>query len=365
MTPSLQPAGAGPDGRRIVIVIGPGRSGTSTVAGSLAMSGLEVPGSAIKGNETNPSGFYEPRWVVNFHKELLDRSRVGTLDSSPEGLELVSTVTEDPKVRARLKDWLAERLEEQPRLVVKDPRSIWFGTLWLETARELGVEPGFVTMLRHPAEVSASRQKYYARGEKPDTRPDDIARIAGWINVALTAELVTRQSPRAFVRYTDLVADWRRELGRIGDVLDLSYSPGLDVTDHPVDSFIDPTLHRVQVDWDDTDIPASLRDLGERVWTSLSGLADLDDEAAAAVVAGLREEYRRMRDDAVAMSRPVIRRAELTARRRARRQLKNELAEQEAAAAEAAQAPTDAVPDGGGLLARARAARRRLTGGTA
>ena len=132
-----------------------------------------------------------------------------------------------------------------------------------------------------------------------------------------------------------------------------------------MDSFIDPTLHRVQVDWDDVNIPPSLRDLGERIWSCLSGLADLDDAAAAATVDGLREEYHRMQTDAVALSRTVIKRAELAGRRRARRQLKNELAEAEAAAAAEAESTPATVSAPGGLLSRARQAGRRLTGGTA
>lgn len=329
MASSAQPGGpAGPSSRRIVIVIGPGRSGTSTIAGALAKSGLEVPGKAIKGNPTNPSGFYEPRWVVDFHRKLLDKHHVGTLDAAPDALDRMSKATARPEVRETLRSWLAERLEEQPKLVVKDPRTIWFRDLWVETARDLGVDPGFVTMLRHPAEVSASRQKYYKGPEQESARNDDINRIAGWVNVALTAERVTQGSPRSFVRYTDLVADWRSVLARLGESLDLTYDPALDVSPHPVDDFIDPSLHRVQVDWDDVDIPPALRDLGERSWSSLVRLADGGGSAeATAEIDELRRDYAQMTEDALALSKQAIRRIEASARRKARRQLQEEYAQ--------------------------------------
>ncbi|MGZ4436428.1 MAG: sulfotransferase family protein [Nocardioidaceae bacterium] len=347
--------------RRIVIVIGPGRSGTSTVAGALAKSGLEVPGKAIPGNETNPSGFYEPRWVVDFHRSLLERATVGTLDPSPDVLERMANATAKPQVRERLRTWLGDRLEEQPLLVVKDPRTIWFRDLWVDTARELGVEPGFVTMLRHPAEVSASRQKYYTSAKDVVSRADDVHRIAGWVNVALTAERVTQGSPRNFVRYTDLVADWRSVLTRIGQTHDLHYTPDLDVAPHPVDEFIDPSLHRVQVDWSDVQIPAHLRDLGERSWNALTRLAD-EGEAADAVAEAetLRAEYAQLVEDAVAVSRGAIRRAEAAARRKARRQLRDELAAEapEAGADEGAGKGTDKGRAQGGLWSR-------ITGGRA
>lgn len=308
-------------------MIGPGRSGTSTIAGALAKSGLEVPGRVIKGNPTNPSGFFEPRWVVDFHRQLLDRNHVGTLDSSPDARDRMASALAKPDVRDTLRSWLADRLEEQPRLVVKDPRTIWFGDLWVETARELGVEPGFVTMLRHPAEVSASRQRYYKDPEQDSHRGDDINRIAGWLNVAFTAERITQGSPRSFVRYTDLVADWRTVLRRVGDTLDLTYDPSPEVAPHPVDEFIDPSLHRVQVDWADVDIPVALRDLGAQAWDALVRLSDEGESPeATAEVARLRDEYSQMTEDALALSRQAVRRLEVAARRKGRRQMREELA---------------------------------------
>ena len=238
MALSADHADAETDSRRIVIVIGPGRSGTSTVAGALCRSGFEVPGKAIRGNRTNPSGFYEPRWVVDFHRALLEGKHVGSMDTMPGAQQRMAQAASDPAVRETLRAWLEERLLQQPRLVVKDPRIVWFRDLWVDTARGLGVEPGFVTMLRHPAKVSASRQKYYnPTGE--DVRGDEIRRIAGWVNVALTAEQASAGSPRAFIRYVDLISDWRAALSRIGTGLDLRYDPDLDSADHPVDDFID------------------------------------------------------------------------------------------------------------------------------
>ena len=355
------------DEPRVVVVVGPGRSGTSTVAGALAKSGFQVPGRAISGNATNPSGFFEPRWVVDFHKELLDRARVATMDTAPDALERTAEVADASAVRDTLRDWLAERLREQRHLVVKDPRTVWFTDLWVGIARELGVQPGFVTMLRHPAEVSASREKYYGRGERGRARADDVRRIAGWTNVALMAERTTQGSPRSFVRYTDLVADWRPVLGTLCRDLDLTLRPGVDTSPHPVDDFIDPGLHRVRVDWADIDVPAGLRDVAEDTWQALTGLAVSVDPAAGAAGAApaavrrveeVRAEYQQLWDDATALQGHAIRRLEAQARKQGRRQLRKELRAQEPGS------PDDRADDrsGGGLRAPIRSLRRRLTG---
>ncbi len=227
---------------------------------ALARCGWGVPGRAIQGNPTNPEGFYEPRWVVDFHRRWLDQRHVGTTDTSPGARRTVAkAVSVHPDARAELREWLASQLAAQPRLVIKDPRGLWFHDVWVDVMRELDVEPGFVTMLRHPAEVSASRHKSYRDAEEPPTRDLQIRRTAGWINAVLTAEEMTRGSRRVCVRYSDLLADWRGALGRIAHQLDLRYEPAVGAAGHPVDDFIDPSLRSVHLDRAKNDLPGDLR----------------------------------------------------------------------------------------------------------
>lgn len=281
--------------RRIVLVLGPGRSGTSTMAGTLAMSGFDVP-KAIAGKESNPAGFYEPRWVVNFHRALLQKADVRTLDGDPDALARMATVLGDQEVRAELRTWLEARLSEHSRLVIKDPRLVWFRDLWVEVAGELGQEPGFVFMLRHPSEVSSSRSEYY------DAR--EVTAVAGWINVALMTEGLTQGSPRALVHYPSLTAEWRTEATRVRDLLGLHLDPAPDVTPHPVDEFIDPTLRRRQPGWDDSPVPHFLQELGEATFQALGDVADHGDSPErAARLDQLRAEYRTLHADALDLVR--------------------------------------------------------------
>ena len=74
---------APPENRvRLVVVTGSGRSGTSTVAGTLKRLGLHVPQPEMPPDETNPRGFYEPIWVVDFHKRLLNSIPARTNDAA-------------------------------------------------------------------------------------------------------------------------------------------------------------------------------------------------------------------------------------------------------------------------------------------
>ena len=74
-----------PDSRvRLVLVTGSGRSGTSTVAGALKRLGLHIPQPEVATDERNPRGYYEPLWVAEFHKGLLNPIPVRTIDTRPD-----------------------------------------------------------------------------------------------------------------------------------------------------------------------------------------------------------------------------------------------------------------------------------------
>ena len=57
--------------RQILLVAGSGRSGTSLFTGLTGELGFHIPKPEVKANKSNPRGFGEPRWAVDFHNELL------------------------------------------------------------------------------------------------------------------------------------------------------------------------------------------------------------------------------------------------------------------------------------------------------
>ena len=313
------------------------------MAGALAHSGYEVP-QAIKGNETNPQGFFEPRWVVNFHRKLLTKSGVRTLDADPAAIEAMEGVNTDAAVREELHTWLGRQLEKRERIVIKDPRMVWFSPLWREVAQGLGADPGFIVMLRHPSEVSSSRTEYYNARQ--------VTGVAGWINTALATEQLTHGSPRAFVHYPNLTAEWRPELTRVRELLSLGLEPAPEVTPHPIDDFIDPKLRRMKPGWDAISVPADLAALGDRTFDALGSIADgtAGDELDT-VLSTLREEYAQIHQDALDLVSAHLKRKVETARR-------NGVRKGRAAAQKAAAAPAVAAPEPG-LAARIG---RRLRG---
>lgn len=307
--------------RRLVLVTGTGRSGTSTITGTLKELGLHVPGAVREAQEANPRGFFEPHWVVDLHTRMLDRARAHTMDGDPRTATRAKRSVNGSTID-ELTNALSSALEESPRLVIKDPRTVWFIPMWMRVAESLGMRVSFATMLRHPAEAIASRTVHWSKSDNVErVRSRQIANLAGWVNVSLMNEQRTRGQSRAFIRYDDLLADWRSTIGLVSKRLDLA-NDGVPIEQrpHPIDEFIDPDLKRVTTGWDDVASTPQLRDLAERVWGALQYLAEprSDADKAQALLDEQRVEYDQLYADARGITLDASRAAVETAVRKER-----------------------------------------------
>ncbi|MGH3359105.1 MAG: sulfotransferase family protein, partial [Nocardioidaceae bacterium] len=359
--PAARPA----DERGLLILItGTGRSGTSTMSGTLSHLGLNVPGPYLGANKSNPKGFFESKWAVQFHKRITRRARINDFDGRPDALSLARDAV-NPALRTDLHDFLTEHLADSPQLVVKDPRTVWSQYLWAETAEEVGLSIRYLSMLRHPAEVIGSRVNYYAsKADEAQRKRYETFNIARWINSSIISERETRGARRTFVAYNDLLDDWRGALSTVRDDLGLTFDSDLDpASPHAVDEFIDPGLRRIRVTWDDVDVPHRLRDIAQETWDNLVVLSRSggDDAAAAASLDTLGEDYRNLFAESIAIAHDEIEatagRAKRQGAKEAREKLLREQAEQ---APEPSDPATDQHADAGVVPRGLAAVKRRL-----
>jgi hypothetical protein len=283
--------------RTLLLITGAGRSGTSTAAGTLFHLGVHVPGPYLEANESNPRGFYESRWSVEFHNRLLKRANVTIADGRPEARDHFREAVRETD-RTRLADWLEEATAGHELSLVKDPRTTWSLDLWSETCAELGMSLGFLVMLRHPAEVLGSRATHYGARNQTMTAAEFAAKnLAGWVNAMLMTELQTRGRRRSFLRYEDLLADWRSATATMSKDLGVDLGEDLASTQpHPVDEFIDPGLSRHRLTWSDLEVLPDLAELATGVWRACEQIADAggtDPEAEERLDAA-RERYSEM-----------------------------------------------------------------------
>jgi hypothetical protein len=270
---SLEARPVEPARRTLLLVAGSGRSGTSLFTGILQRLGFHVPKPEVPADDTNPRGFAESQWVVDFHTRLLRRARVQVADARPTAWADTANVGLDEEVQRQLRDWLETQFRQSDDIVIKDPRLSWFLPLWQHCAESVAVSPRFVTVLRHPAAVIDSKQRWYGGWQRG--WQGDVARAAGWINQTLFTERATREAPRAFVRYDDLLEDWTQTVGRVAEALDLA--PVRDASPasmREVHDFVDGSLSRSSSSWDNFKMPTSLREQADEVWELVSRLAD-------------------------------------------------------------------------------------------
>lgn len=297
----------------LVLVSGSGRSGTSSLAGTLKRLGLHVPQPEVEASETNPRGFYEPQWVIDFHKRHLKELALFNIDSRPAAVDLVAAYVASGVPTAELREWLSGQLTHEhlagEQVVVKDPHAFWFARVWELVSEELDVDLRWLTALRHPAEVVGSRDIAYLSSQSDELRlTKETSNVAGWVHAALLTELAGRGHKRAFVRYVDLLADWRAALAPVQAQLDLVLdtdlaAPAEGREHHAVDDFIEPSLRKSQLTWDDVRTPDWLREMAEEVWQLLGVLTrQPHDDATQQRLDEIHDDYAARYTDAVALT---------------------------------------------------------------
>ena len=250
---------------------GVGRSGTSLFTTLLSTAGFHVPQPEVSADPTNPKGFGEPAWVVDFHGRLLRSRRVSVWDSRPAAWELTSAAVDDRAALAELRNWLKVQLVGRSAVVVKDPRIGWFLPLWERAAEEVGADVSFASLLRHPAEAVGSAMTWYGDWQSP------ASRAVSWVNIMLETEYATRGRRRVFVRYDDLLKSWRDEVARTADALDLPHAarPARRRRWRRSTSSSTLRLHRQREGFADLGVPALVRQVAEPVWDELLALTSV------------------------------------------------------------------------------------------
>ena len=236
-----------------------------------ARSASTSPSPRCGADDTNPRGFGEPRWAVDFHQRLLRQRRV-TVNDARARTRGSSTVAaaDDDAVRAELRDWLAGQIAAGRRGRGQGPAHRSGSCRCGRAAPTTSAwRPRFVTMLRHPAEILASAAKSYGDWQTAGEPRGGVDQRDARDRAA------TRGERRAFVRYEELLADWPRELGRARRAArrcPCSRASTRAARSAQVDEFVDPTLHRNRIRWDELDVPAGARD-GRRRLGALQPLA--------------------------------------------------------------------------------------------
>jgi len=199
--------------RRIILVCGMHRSGTSALAHAVHLQGAVLPKHLMPAQQDNPQGFWESIPIVHFNNKLL--ANAGRTWDDPRPIE--STWWQQPGKRLARIDQASKLLQaEYPEgelLVLKDPRFSRLLPIWLDACKDVALTPSVLLCCRHPMEVAASLSV---------RNSIDIQQVQLlWLSYMLEAEKASRNYPRAIVHYDQFVTDWRNMLLQTYDAIGL------------------------------------------------------------------------------------------------------------------------------------------------
>ncbi|MDP0928012.1 hypothetical protein Q0601_12575 [Paracoccus onubensis] len=199
--------------RTAVVVLGMHRSGTSALSGVLNILGCEGPATLMAPNESNEKGYFESGKFYRLHTELF--ASAGT--HWDDWLPMPASWSASPPAREfheRAVKTMTDEFGQSRLFVLKDPRICRLVPFWEDVFHEVGATPGYVLTHRNPLEVAASLAKRngITRG---------LSHLI-WLRHILDAEANTRNRPRCFTSFTQLLTDWTGVAEKIQTALDLS-----------------------------------------------------------------------------------------------------------------------------------------------
>ena len=200
--------------KRIIVVLGMHRSGTSAITRGLTSLGVELGDNLIppvSGN--NDKGFWEDIDLQRFNERLLRK-----LESSWQRIALFQTDRllndEFSAERSEASELIERKLSGAAVFGFKDPRTTILLPFWQCVFDDLGIDHRYIIALRNPLEVAESLRKR--------DNQDPTHSIALWLKYCWAAIKFTTGKDRICVSFATLLTDPVGQLERIASRLDLT-----------------------------------------------------------------------------------------------------------------------------------------------
>jgi len=267
----MEPAVAGNCGK-VVVVLGAGRSGTSTVTSGLQALGV-VLGDRLKGaTRKNPRGFFEDADILEINHRLREtlgfrRTGAGVGVVPPEAFE-------DGRLEPIFQQAVAvihARFSGEALWGFKSGATLSFLPFWERVFEETRQQAHYVLALRNPLAVARSRGKVSVRrGVQSVSDLEFLARVVPYLRRAA-------QQPFAVLEYDRLLDDPKAELARVGWLLGLEPREDQDARlDAFAAEFVNPGLRHHRFAADDLDAAPEVVPLARDAYRLLATLAYRD-----------------------------------------------------------------------------------------
>ena len=199
--------------KRLVVVLGMHRSGTSPITKSLELMGVGLGTELHPAGFDNPRGFWEDRECIEINDRLL-RHLGSAYDRLGLAWDEVRTDSQVSELKLRAVQLISSRLVENGGVWgFKDPRTCRLFGFWNEVFLSLVCEVSFVIAVRNPASVAASLM---ARNSIAAEKVYFL-----WLQHVLAALSFTKGARWVVVDYDELLVNPYSQIVRISSKLGL------------------------------------------------------------------------------------------------------------------------------------------------
>jgi 2-polyprenyl-3-methyl-5-hydroxy-6-metoxy-1,4-benzoquinol methylase len=221
-----------------LFVLGMHRSGTSLMAGCLAALGVDFGSDMVPARkEVNEKGFFEHRQILAVHDQLL--ALLGSDWADPCALPEQWWHGANGIAEQRRLEAIVHQDLRGPIIGIKDPRLARLMPLWSNLMERENRTAKAIIILRKPSEIAASLK-----------RRDQFSEERGlllWLTQMLSAEEVTRNMPRLFITFEEILAGPTATCEKIADHLDVPFVAPLEDSREALAAFATPSLHHHQL----------------------------------------------------------------------------------------------------------------------
>lgn len=224
-----------------IIVAGTHRSGTSALTRMLGSLGCRLPKTLLEPNEYNEAGYWESREVTQLNDAILESAGSSWVDWEAFHQGWYESPVADA-FRDRARTVLENEFGDSGLFVLKDPRVCRLLKFWIDAMEDIAVAPAIVATIRNPLEVAGSLHHR-------DLIDPSIGLLL-WLRNVLDAEATSREYPRAFVRYEELLDNWSDTAARLERELGVTWPKRSSSSEMEIETFLTPS-HRHQAHDDD------------------------------------------------------------------------------------------------------------------
>lgn len=284
---------------RVIIVIGPGRSGTSALTRGLAALGVELGDHLKPATPKNARGYFEDLDILDLNHRLHQAFGLKTNGSSLRLIEDREWQAVDLRLfKQELAAIVTKRFDRCPLWGFKSGGVMRLLSFWEEALSALDLDIGYVLAIRNPLSVAQSRAKLDAiRGAQENSDLEWLTRVVPYFRLVMNRRF-------AVVDYDDLMRDAGAQLKRIARALDIAVTAAVeDGIKRYAGEFLEPNLRHNRSDLAALETDARINPLTRSAYQWLYRLAQ--DEIGANDPQ-FRTEWQRIEDSLRQMA-PVLR----------------------------------------------------------